>query len=256
MDVQSTMPFRKQTLVDGEAEFRFDFVLEPEPELPDFTIFHHFFALPKELREEIYTMIFNSPENATSRVLVRDQVRPIEPAICRVSKAIRDEALPLFYHLYELKIGVLTVVTKGRKPRLTFGTEFWQHNPLQKFRWLRHVTITFWDTALCFGRRLCVELTIRFFTVNGKHHYSFEVATDASAWRLDDESFQWPFSQSNFYQHAHMTFNEHADEVVNEIRAQSITVLDWLISDERYGNWTPADFKRLVEWNESLLHRS
>lgn len=250
------MPFHKHILTEKQTDFRFDFVLEPEP---DYTTFMHFLALPKELREEIYTTIFNDSEKVASHLLLRNAWlrehtrprflnRPIEPAICRVSKTIRDEALPLFYHLYELKVDVLTIVPKGRKPRLSFGSEHWQRIPAHKFCWLRHIRITFLDTALYYGRRISVEVTIRFFVRNRKHQYDLDIATDISTWLVRD--------QHVYRRYLAYKVVEHRDEMVAAIRAQSTRVLDWLITDEKYGKWTPADFKRLVEWDEDLFHRS
>lgn len=75
--------------------------------------FSRFLDLPAELRNEIYKLAI---ADLDPKRLPR--VRPASPKICRVSKQIRSESLPLFLHSIEQNIIVSWVPVEPKSLRL------------------------------------------------------------------------------------------------------------------------------------------
>jgi hypothetical protein len=63
-----------------------------------------FLALPKELRERIYTFI--PADVSLQHIENSNTFRPIEAAITRTSRPIREESLPLNYVVFPLIVQV------------------------------------------------------------------------------------------------------------------------------------------------------
>lgn len=68
------------------------------------------FSLPAELRNEIYTLVFAVPQNASGRVVLshtshHTPAKPTVLSILQTCRLIRDEAEDLFYNIHHLEIG-------------------------------------------------------------------------------------------------------------------------------------------------------
>ena len=96
-----------------------------------------FLELPPELRNEIYKHAI--ADIITNKTDLR--VRPASPAICRINKQTRSEALPLFLHSIDQNI-IVSLVPAGphRLQRAVICDEYYNYfEKARKLGWLQHM---------------------------------------------------------------------------------------------------------------------
>jgi len=109
--------------------------------------------LPLELRERIYNFCYNDDESAAPTWKFN------EPAITRISKAIRSEALPLYYGAYPLIIQ--SYVKCDARGCIWFKTNRSYRQLLaSKISWIRRLRIRFGFSEHYFGEPVAIEFTI------------------------------------------------------------------------------------------------
>jgi len=112
--------------------------------------------LLREFREHIYTLcLWDQQPDLTAH-----RRRPYEPPITRVSKATRDEALPLYYEAFTMT--VQTNVKCDSHGNIWLRTKRWHRSlPSVKVSWLRSMRLRFGFVERYFGEPVTMEFTIR-----------------------------------------------------------------------------------------------
>lgn len=132
--------------------------------------------LPYELREQIYLQCFSS----------NDDSRPVEPAISRVSKFTRHEALPLFYQQYPLR--TRTLVKCDSFGNIWLTNSKWYHRlPTHKIRHVQTLQLGFAFLERYFGEPVEINFSLQ-LSKHGSYsiHHSFGAGWYSDANRKGD----------------------------------------------------------------------
>jgi hypothetical protein len=113
-------------------------------------------GLAKELRQHIYR--FCVAQEHSSQV-VRNQIRPLEPAITQTSHLIRSESIPIYYEAYPFT--VRTIIKCNFQGNVWLTTDKWYYNlDPNKLASVRNITIQFVFVERYFGEPVTVEFNI------------------------------------------------------------------------------------------------
>nr|OQO15662.1 hypothetical protein B0A51_15762 [Rachicladosporium sp. CCFEE 5018] len=220
-----------------------NFEFHPYPSFP-------FLSLPHDLRLKIYHTVFTSSAPYPTYTQPRHQNRPIEPAITRSSRLLRDEALPVFYNLYLLPINILAF-TSPKHSHLIFSTGSpWYHSlPAPKLHQICNIRITatlgFWLQSCphphrkISSRRVYLDVYIRFYTnVAGKRTYSLRVERGEGK-----GPSVWGAARG-----LPVSIEAQIETLVGNVVAWVRDVCDVLVGDGMFGEWEAGDLGQLGEW--------
>lgn len=160
--------------------------------------------------------------------------RPVEPAITRVSKSLRDESLPIYYQT--LLLALQTFVKSNHHGFVWFATNRWYHKlAASKVNWVRHLEIRFDFLEHYFGEPVKLLFTVRLNKRENNFviHHSFGAGWFSDAHRKGDPA--------------------DCEEVVQVLKKHLQSSLAASAIDVGIGALTANDIDNLVEVDPNIL---